>query len=114
MKSHYRIESMPSAKEPIVQALVLASVITQIVGGELLVAVRRRLRDQAARLKEERWASLFATVATSVLDVMTMPARAAGALARPLEAMLLHEAIDPNAQRPAMIRRVDMESVWSR
>ena len=114
MKSHYRLESMPSAKESVAQALVLASVITQIVGGELLVAMRKRLRDRAARLKEERWAALFATVATSVLDVMTMPARAAGALARPLEAMLLHEVIDPNAQRPAMIKRVDMESVWSR
>ena len=114
MKSHYRLESMPSAKEAVVKTLVLASVITQIVSGQLLEAVRQRAGEQARRLKEERWATLFATVATSVLDVMTMPARVASALARPLERLLLHEALDPNAQRPALLRRVDMESVWSR
>ena len=114
MKSHYRLESMPSAKAAAVEALVLATLITQIVSGELLRAVRRRMRDRTRRLKEERWAALFAAVAASVLDVMTLPARAAGTIARRLEPMLLHEAIDPNVGRHSLLERVDQECVWSR
>lgn len=114
IKSHYRLEQMPSAKAPVIEALVLSSLITQIVSGQLLEAVRRAAGVRARRLKEERWASVFAGAAASVLEVMTLPGRAAGEIARRLEPMLLYEALDPNARRLSLLERVDQEAVWSR
>ena len=93
---------------------MLASVITWLVSGQLLEALRKRDAQNARRLRAERWAALFASVAASVLDVMTLPASAAGAIARRLEPMLLYEAIDPNAKRSSLLEKVDMEAVWSR
>ena len=69
MKSRCRPDQVSSLKPAAVEALTPASAITQILGGELLVALRRRRDEQARRLREERGAALFATVA-SVLDVM--------------------------------------------
>jgi len=103
MKSHYRLEQM-----------VLTSLITMMVSKQLLEAVRQRLQEKAGRLREERRAALLASVAADVLDVVLLPARAAGVLARRLEPMLLHEAIDPNAKRKSLLQRVDQETVWSR
>ena len=114
MKSHYRLEQMPSRKPAVVEALVLTSLITMMVSKQLLEAVRQRLQEKAGRLREERWAALLASVAADVLDVVLLPARAAGVLARRLEPMLLHEAIDPNAKRKSLLQRVDQETVWSR
>ena len=71
-------------------------------------------RERARRLKEGYRASLFSSMATSVLDMRPLPARTAGTIAQRLEAMLLHEVIDPNARRPSLGERVDRESVWSR
>ena len=50
MKSHYRLEQMPSAKATVVEALVLSSLITQVVSGQLLGVLRRGARDRARRL----------------------------------------------------------------
>ena len=114
MKGHYRLDQIPSRKPAAVEALILTSVMTWLVSGHLLEALRRQLGEKSRRLREDRWAALFASAATSVLDVLTLPSRAAGAIARRLESMLLHEAIDPNVKRMSLIERVDMESVWSR
>ena len=114
LKGHYRLEQMPSAKPAAVEALVLASLITMVLSKQLLDAVRQRLRHDAARLREERWASLLSSVAADVLDVVLLPRRAASVLARRLESMLLYEAIDPNAKRKSLLQRVDQETVWSR
>ena len=56
----------------------------------------------------------FAAVATSVLDIMTLPARAAATIVRRLRSMLLYEAFDPNAARSSLLEKVDKEAVWSR
>ena len=82
MKSHYRLEQMPTRKPAAVEALVLTSLITMMISKQLLEAVRQRLRDKGERLREERWASRLASVAADVLDVVLLPARAAGVLAR--------------------------------
>lgn len=114
MKSHYRLDQLPSRKAAAVEALVLTSLITMMVSRELLEAVRRRVGEQARRLREERWAALLSSVAADILDVVLLPARTAGVLARRLEPMLLHEAIDPNARRMSLPERVDQEAMWSR
>jgi len=114
MKSHYRLEQMPSRKAAAVEALVLTSLITMMISKQLLEAVRERLKDKDGRLREERWASLLSSVAADVLDVVLLPARVANELARRLEPMLLYEAIDPNAKRKSLLQQVDQETVWSR
>ena len=96
LKSHYCLAELPTLKGRIVEALILSAVITLLVSRELLDCVRRRLQRQRHQIPEGRWASLFTAVASSILDLMTLAARTARALARRLEPMLLHEAIDPN------------------
>ena len=114
LKSHYRLDELPTRKAPVVEALILASIITLLVSRRLLDAVRKRLRRLARRVPEGRWASLFAANALSVLDLLTAPARAAKVLATRLEPMLLHEALDPNASRPLLLERVDQGIAWAR
>ena len=55
---------------------------------------------------------LFAAVSLTILDLLILPARTAKALARRLEPMLLHEAIDPNASRLFPMQRVDQRVAW--
>ena len=114
LKSHYRLDELPTRKGRIVEALILSSIITLLVSRELLDAVRRRLRRLRHRIPEGRWASLFAAAASSILDLLTLPARTARALARRLEPMLLHEAIDPNRGRLLLLQRVDQGLAWAR
>lgn len=114
LKSHYRLEELPTRKAHIVEALILAAVLTLLVSRQLLAAVRRRLQRQGYRVPEGRWAAVFASVAIMILDVVLLPARTAKALARRLEPMLLHEAKDPNRNRPLLIERVDQGLAWAR
>ena len=114
LKSNYRLDELPTRKAPIVEALILASVLTLLVSRQLLDAVRRRLRRQPYRVPEGRWASLFAAVAMMILDIVMLPPRIAKALARRLEPMLLHEARDPNVSRLLLLERVDQGVAWVR
>ena len=113
LKSNYRLDQLPTRKAPIVEALILASVLTLLVSRQLLDAVRKRLRRQPYRVPEGRWASLFAAVAIMILDIVMLPARIATALARRLEPMLLHEARDPNVSRLLLLERVDRGLAWA-
>ncbi len=113
LKSHYRLDELPTRKVPIVESLMLSSVITLLVSRRLLDAVRKRLRRRRHRVPEGRWASLFAAVALSILDLVILPARAAKPLARRLEPMLLREALDPNISRLLLLERVDRGVAWA-
>ena len=93
---------------------MLASVITLVVSRALREVVRAKLRREARRVREERRAALFASVATSILDVVPLPQRVAKALARRPERMVLHEAIDPNIKRLSLLERVDRDAAWTR
>ena len=106
MKSYYRLEDMPSRKAHVVETLLLASVVTMLASRRLLRAVREKLRGVKGGVPEGRWAAVFASVATQILDLLLAPARLARATARWLEAMLIHEAIDPNISRQLLLARV--------
>ena len=114
LKTHYRLDELPTRKPAIVEALILSSVITLLVSRRLLDIVRRRLRRKRHRVPEGRWASLFAAIALSILDLLLLPAHTAKALARRLEPMLLHEATDPNISRLLLLERVDRGVAWAR
>ncbi len=97
LKSHYRLDQMPSRKREVVESLLYAAVLTLVASHALLDALRRRL-PPGRSIPSLRWAAVFATVApvllTAVLRLVTR--------ARPpddLWLLLLSEAIDPNLAR---------------
>jgi len=95
----------PSSKRVIVETLLLATVVTVVVSRQLLHAIRRKLAHPY-RVPDARWAALFATVATTILDLLLAPPQLSRSLAKWLEAMLLHEAVDPNISRLLLLDRV--------
>ena len=112
MKSHYRLEDMPSRKAHIVEALLYAAVVTLLVSRRLLRAVRQALRGRQRVVPEGRWAAIFAAVSGAILDLVLAPAHLARASARWIEAMLLHEAVDPNLSRQLLLARVANGVTW--
>ena len=107
LKSTYRIDELPSARRPVVEALVYAAILTFTVSRRLREAVRGKLRHFADRMPEQRWARLFAAVATDLLLLMTRPPRETRLTERLVSILLLHEAVDPNRDRPSLIHAVE-------
>lgn len=112
MKSHYRLEDLPSRKPHIVEALLYATLVTLVVSRRLLRAVRQALRGRPHAVPEGRWAAIFATVSSAVLDLVLAPARLARDLARWTETMLLQEAVDPNLSRRLLLACVENGATW--
>jgi IS4 transposase len=113
LKSHYRLDELPSRKAHVVETLLLTAVLTLMVSRRLLEAVRARLTRAQRRAPEGRWAALFASAAPTILTLLLSSRRVAQLLARPLERMLLHEAADPNRSRGLLLDRVQNGTVWA-
>ncbi len=107
LKCRYRADEMPSRKPAIVEALLYAVLLTVVVSRLLLEQVRRKLKALGRRVPTERWAALFAAVATDLLRIILWPAAATADLERIISRFLLHEAVDPNARRPLLVERVE-------
>lgn len=107
LKSYYRLGDIPSRKTHIVEALLYATLTTLVVSRRLLHAVREALRQRQRIIPEGRWAAIFTTVSAAILDLVLAPAHLAGHTAKWTEAMLLHEAIDPNLSRQLLLARVE-------
>jgi IS4 transposase len=107
LKSRYRAEDMPSSKRQIVEALLYAALVTMVVSRTLQAALRKKLGSLGARVPDERWAALFAELAREILKVVLRRSADALALARDLDRTLLHEAVDPNANRALLRQRVE-------
>lgn len=112
LKSHYRLEDQPSRKRHIVEILLYAAVVTLIVSRRLLTAIREKLQSLHRTIPENRWAALFATVATEILRLLLLPPRVAHSVGTWLETMLLHEALDPNLSRRLLLARVENAVRW--
>jgi len=112
MKSHYRLEDLPSRKPHIVEALLYATLVTLVVSRRLLRAVRQALRGRQRVVPEGRWAAIFAAVSNALLDLVLAPARVVRESAKCIEAMLLHEAVDPNLSRRLLLARVENGVIW--
>jgi len=112
MKTYYRLEGVPSSKRHIAETLLLASVVTVLASRRLLRAVRDKLRCADSRVPEGRWAAAFTSVASQTLDILLTPVKASAVMARKLEAMLLHEAVDPNVSRQLLRARVENGVGW--
>ena len=113
LKSHYRLEELPTRKAHIVETLLLGAVITLLVSRRLLLAVQERLRRTSYKMPEQRWAAIFAAAAPAILDIVVLPPRVSKVITRRLESMLLHEAPDPNRSRQLLIERVECGAAWA-
>lgn len=107
MKAAYRLEDMPSAKRPVVEALIYATILTLAASRALHAALARRLRrrHRQDRFPVERWAIVFAVVADQLLAVVAGPASERQALAKRALRFLEHEAVDPNVKRRHLLQR---------
>jgi hypothetical protein len=95
LKTHYRIDQLPTRRRAVVESLIYAAVLTMLLGRRLrqwLVGSRKTL---AARLTLDRWAAVFSSFAYDALDVLFGPRRLRLLLARRLKHLLLHEAKNP-------------------
>lgn len=109
LKSHYRIDQMPSAKRHIVEALLFAALITMMVSRVLLDWVRERtVREKQDRLPDDRWAAIFAAAAPELLALLLRSSAHAALVSGNIQAMLLKEAIDPNRGRRRLLARVQL------
>ena len=113
LKSHYRLDDLPTRKAHIVETLLLGAVITLLVSRRLLQAVRERLRRTPYKMPEQHWGAIFAAAAPAILDIVLLPSRVSKVIARCLESMLLHEAPDPNRSRQLLIERVESGAAWA-
>jgi putative transposase len=108
LKSDFAIEDMPSEKPAVVQALLYASIITWLVGQEVLRMIRERLKDEARRVTSRRWSRLLHECASDLLRLLVGP-RGQLQLAALVERLLVYEALDPHRSRRSLIEKVEAE-----
>lgn len=101
MKGTYRLDQMPSARKEVVEALTYAALISFFLGRRLLEFMREQAQQLGRRVPEERWAVVFAEVASEILLYMLRPTRTAEELTRDL----LRGAIDPNKKIQLLFER---------
>ena len=101
LKSHYRIEHMPSKSKCITEALIYASLLTLLVSRRLHRALTRRWRIERRRLPFDRWARLVAALAPDLLDIVLCRHDRRHRQKR-IDRLLRAEATDPNRARIAL------------
>lgn len=104
LKSHYRIDDLPSSNPCIVEALVYASILTLIVSRRMFQAVRALGKHPSHRTPPSRWASVFSTVAQLLLCFA--PERSKRFTIPDVIDLLLRHATDPNASRRLTMREL--------
>lgn len=103
LKSQYRIHDLPSSKLHVVEALILAALLTLLTSHRLLALLRQRLRSPLARrLRPGLWARVFAENARTIATLILSPrATSARQRARWLR-VLTHQATDSYVGRSGL------------
>ncbi len=107
LKTHFRLEDMPSRKRVVVEILLYSALLTLVVSRFVLDAVRRALRNASARIPPLRWAAVFAAVASDLILIATRRLSQVRSLLRDVTRVILHEALDPNRLRHDLLRAVE-------
>jgi IS4 transposase len=108
LKGTYRIDEVPSRKRCVVEALIYAALLTWMTSRQLLAAVHAKLAVALhARLPVRRFARVLLAVAHDILMIMCRAPRDTEMIARTVSRLLLHEAIDPNRDRPTLIAAIE-------
>ena len=95
MKQHGKLDHLPSARRPVVECLIWASVLATVVSQVLFRLIRDQL-GTGRHIPPLRWASLFSRCAT---DLLRLAHSAEPAEDGRLHDLLLREAPDPNRSR---------------
>ena len=100
LKTHYRLDQLPSSKRPVVEALVYTAILTLIASHVLLNALRQRL-DPGRTIPPLRWAAVFENLAPFLLmSILARLRPSYGHNGHSPWQLLLSQAIDPNLTRP--------------
>lgn len=109
LKSCFRLDDLPSGKKPVVETLLFAALLTMVASERLHRALSAKLREELRpRVRNARWAKLFAGQAPLILHVLLGARAAVAALERAVEYLLFAEAVDPNASRLSLMQQVEM------
>lgn len=106
LKSHYRIDDLPSSKRYIIEALLYASILTLAASRALFKTVKTTMADSKYRLPEERWAVVFSDVAGEMITVIIGNREIRAIISQRLYLFLCHEAADPNLGRKLLLDRL--------
>jgi IS4 transposase len=101
LKSHYRLDQIPSRKRHVVEAMLYAALLSLAASRALLHALRSAVRAGFV-LPARRWSVLLSQHAHELLAVVV-----AGREDPALLELLLHEAPDPNRRRPHLLQSVE-------
>ena len=98
LRTHYRLDQLPSAKRAVVEALVYAAILTLIISRRLLHALRERL-PSGRSIPPLRWAAIFCAIASDLLNALlrSLPRQVPP---QDIWDLLLSQAMDPNLGRP--------------
>lgn len=107
LKSHNRLDHMPSANKNVSEALIYAAILALLISRKLYDALRTRFRIDRRRLTMDRWAILLAAVAEPILQV-ALRRRDRQHSERRIESFLRAEADDPNRARIPLPERAQM------
>jgi IS4 transposase len=103
LQSDYRLSQLSSRKPEVVEALLLAAILSLAVSRRLHELVRKKLRMPASELPRDRWARIFAAVSGQLLALLAAPC---ARLERCLLQLMCSDAPDPNKNRPLLPQRV--------
>jgi len=101
LKSHYRLDQIPSRKRAVVEAMLYAALLSLAASRALLHALRSAVRP-GFLLPARRWSVLMSQHATDLLAVVIE-----GRDDPVLLDLLLHEAPDPNRRRLHLLQSVE-------
>jgi len=104
LKTHYRLDQMPSSKRVIVETLLYSAILTLVASHALLAAVRRRV-PKGRDIPPRRWAAVFTDLAPSLLVAIVNRYACHRPPEDPWE-LLASQAIDPNLGRPYALAEV--------
>lgn len=107
MKQYFRLEQIPSKKVQIVEALLLSALITWLVSRQLMREVQRKLGPTGNRVKELRFAAIFAALSLDILAIVIQRPKYNRLRLRRVISTLLKESIDPNASRMDLVTNVE-------
>ena len=106
LKSHYRLDQMPSGNQWISESLIYASVLTLVASQRLHRMVRQRWRIDERRMPFDRWARLVASVGHELL-ALALERGGRPRAERRLLRFLRAESVDPNRQRIPLALRAE-------
>ena len=96
LKSCFRLDEIPSRKEEVVEAFLLAALITLAVSRALFQSLKECLVVPLLRLPFLRFSTVLRTFSAKILDQFVRGTKKEW---QNLEHILFHEIVDPNIRR---------------